>query len=68
MSDLESLQLAARAVADADALIIGAGAGMGVDSGLPDCTGYANGRGGGVLAVGDFGRTQECHGFFLPAR
>src|SRR5262249_34699819 len=30
---------AAQAVADADALIIGAGAGMGVDSGLPDFRG-----------------------------
>jgi hypothetical protein len=30
------LKQAARAIADADALWIGAGAGMGVDSGLPD--------------------------------
>lgn len=33
------LQQAAKAVADADALLIGAGAGMGVDSGLPDFRG-----------------------------
>jgi NAD-dependent SIR2 family protein deacetylase len=39
MSDQEALHLAARAVTDADALIIGAGAGMGVDSGLPDFRG-----------------------------
>ena len=35
----ESLQQAAQAVARADALLIGAGAGMGVDSGLPDFRG-----------------------------
>lgn len=35
----ETVQAAARAVADADALLIGAGAGMGVDSGLPDFRG-----------------------------
>ena len=39
MSDLEPLQRAALAVAGADALILGAGAGMGVDSGLPDFRG-----------------------------
>jgi NAD-dependent SIR2 family protein deacetylase len=39
MSDQESIEQAARAVADAEALIIGAGAGMGVDSGLPDFRG-----------------------------
>lgn len=33
------LDLAARAIRDADALLIGAGAGMGVDSGLPDFRG-----------------------------
>lgn len=35
----EAFQQAARAVAGADALLIGAGAGMGVDSGLPDFRG-----------------------------
>ena len=35
----ELLEQAARAVATADALLIGAGAGMGVDSGLPDFRG-----------------------------
>lgn len=39
MSDHESLQRAAVAIADADALIVAAGAGMGVDSGLPDFRG-----------------------------
>lgn len=40
MSDLEAqLDLAAAAIRDADALLIGAGAGMGVDSGLPDFRG-----------------------------
>jgi len=39
MTDDESLQLAANALAFADALLIGAGAGMGVDSGLPDFRG-----------------------------
>ncbi len=41
MTDLfeEELQRAAGAVASADALVIGAGAGMGVDSGLPDFRG-----------------------------
>src|SRR5438874_2311271 len=38
--ELEALlQQAAKAVASADALLIGAGAGMGVDSGLPDFRG-----------------------------
>jgi NAD-dependent SIR2 family protein deacetylase len=35
----EAIQLAARAIEQADALLIGAGAGMGVDSGLPDFRG-----------------------------
>lgn len=35
----QSLREAARAIASADALLIGAGAGMGVDSGLPDFRG-----------------------------
>jgi NAD-dependent SIR2 family protein deacetylase len=35
----EVIQQAARAIAEADALLIGAGAGMGVDSGLPDFRG-----------------------------
>jgi NAD-dependent SIR2 family protein deacetylase len=35
----EAIQQAARAIAEADALLIGAGAGMGVDSGLPDFRG-----------------------------
>lgn len=39
MSDDILLDRAARAVAAADALLIGAGAGMGVDSGLPDFRG-----------------------------
>jgi NAD-dependent SIR2 family protein deacetylase len=39
MNDRESLQRAADAIAGADALLIGAGAGMGVDSGLPDFRG-----------------------------
>src|SRR6476620_10765072 len=39
MSEQDSLRAAADAVADAEALIIGAGAGMGVDSGLPDFRG-----------------------------
>jgi NAD-dependent SIR2 family protein deacetylase len=39
MTDKTPLQQAARAVASADALLIGAGAGMGVDSGLPDFRG-----------------------------
>jgi NAD-dependent SIR2 family protein deacetylase len=39
MTDDERLQQAAEAIADADALLIGAGAGMGVDSGLPDFRG-----------------------------
>ena len=34
-----SLQLAARAIVRADAILVGAGAGMGVDSGLPDFRG-----------------------------
>src|SRR5437879_11522207 len=38
-SDEDTLQRAAEAVATADALLIGAGAGMGVDSGLPDFRG-----------------------------
>ena len=37
--DNEALQRAARAVREADALLIAAGAGMGVDSGLPDFRG-----------------------------
>jgi len=39
MTDEPSLQRAAEVVAFADALLIGAGAGMGVDSGLPDFRG-----------------------------
>jgi NAD-dependent SIR2 family protein deacetylase len=39
MTDDRSLQRAAEAVASAEALLIGAGAGMGVDSGLPDFRG-----------------------------
>ncbi len=40
MNDLEqACQRAAEAIATADALLIGAGAGMGVDSGLPDFRG-----------------------------
>jgi NAD-dependent SIR2 family protein deacetylase len=39
MSDTESIKLAAQVIASADALLIGAGAGMGVDSGLPDFRG-----------------------------
>jgi NAD-dependent SIR2 family protein deacetylase len=39
MTQQESLARAAAAITDADALIIGAGAGMGVDSGLPDFRG-----------------------------
>lgn len=35
----EAIERAARAIRDADALLIGAGAGMGVDSGLPDFRG-----------------------------
>lgn len=35
----EHVQHAARAISEADALLIGAGAGMGVDSGLPDFRG-----------------------------
>ena len=35
----EALAQAARLIAEADALLIGAGAGMGVDSGLPDFRG-----------------------------
>src|ERR1700741_3355216 len=35
----ERIQEAAAAIAEADALLIGAGAGMGVDSGLPDFRG-----------------------------
>ena len=34
---LASFEQAAQLIKQADALIIGAGAGMGVDSGLPDC-------------------------------
>jgi len=37
--DLEQLQMAAQALRDADAMIVTAGAGMGVDSGLPDFRG-----------------------------
>jgi len=39
MNDGDKLRRAAEAVATADALLIGAGAGMGVDSGLPDFRG-----------------------------
>lgn len=39
MSLLEKYELAAEAINSADALLIGAGAGMGVDSGLPDFRG-----------------------------
>src|SRR5215831_18636184 len=39
MTDGTLLDLAAEAIASADALLIGAGAGMGVDSGLPDFRG-----------------------------
>ncbi len=39
MTDERGLQQAAEAVASAEALLIGAGAGMGVDSGLPDFRG-----------------------------
>lgn len=39
MTTDDPLERAARAVADATALVIGAGAGMGVDSGLPDFRG-----------------------------
>jgi NAD-dependent SIR2 family protein deacetylase len=39
MSEREDLQSAAAAISEAEALIIGAGAGMGVDSGLPDFRG-----------------------------
>lgn len=39
MSETRDLERAARTVADADALLVGAGAGMGVDSGLPDFRG-----------------------------
>src|SRR4051812_35675725 len=41
MADLseEVIHRAAEAIASADALVIGAGAGMGVDSGLPDFRG-----------------------------
>lgn len=42
MSDREAaLDIAAELVAQADALVVGAGAGMGVDSGLPDFRGNA---------------------------
>jgi NAD-dependent SIR2 family protein deacetylase len=37
--DMEAIQRAAAAIRSADALLIGAGAGMGVDSGLPDFRG-----------------------------
>src|SRR4051794_18199581 len=39
MNDDQALDRAAQAIAAADALLIGAGAGMGVDSGLPDFRG-----------------------------
>ena len=40
MNDLQSnLQRAAEIISGADALVIGAGAGIGVDSGLPDFRG-----------------------------
>ena len=41
MEEDHGLQQAARAIARADALLITAGAGMGVDSGLPDFRGDA---------------------------
>jgi NAD-dependent SIR2 family protein deacetylase len=37
--EIVQIEQAAQAVASADALLIGAGAGMGVDSGLPDFRG-----------------------------
>ncbi len=39
MSQQATIEAAARAIANADALLVGAGAGMGVDSGLPDFRG-----------------------------
>lgn len=39
MSDTTAIEAAAEAIAEADAMLIGAGAGMGVDSGLPDFRG-----------------------------
>src|SRR5262249_47084370 len=39
MDHAEPIAQAARAIATADAMLIGAGAGMGVDSGLPDFRG-----------------------------
>jgi len=36
MTDDQALDRAAQALASADALLVGAGAGMGVDSGMPD--------------------------------
>jgi NAD-dependent SIR2 family protein deacetylase len=39
MDDTDAIRRAAEAIAGADALLIGAGAGMGVDSGLPDFRG-----------------------------
>jgi NAD-dependent SIR2 family protein deacetylase len=39
MTPEDLLQRAAQAVASADALLIGAGAGLGIDSGLPDFRG-----------------------------
>jgi NAD-dependent SIR2 family protein deacetylase len=39
MESNQAIERAAGAIADADALLIGAGAGMGVDSGLPDFRG-----------------------------
>ena len=39
MKDTELIEKAAEALKRADALLIGAGAGMGVDSGLPDFRG-----------------------------
>lgn len=39
MDESRSLQTAARAITNADAILVGAGAGMGVDSGLPDFRG-----------------------------
>ena len=39
MMEVDSIQRAARVISEADAVFIGAGAGMGVDSGLPDFRG-----------------------------
>jgi len=47
----KSFNLAAEAIMQADGLIVGAGAGMGVDSGLPDFRG-ASGFWGAYPALG----------------